>query len=394
MRIAYICQDPGIPIFGRKGASVHVQAVLAVLAGHGHEIDVFCRRTGGDTPAALAPAVAAGALRLRVSGPIRDADPARREDRLLAADAEIAGEVLAAHGWRPYDAIYERYSLFSTAGVAVGRAAGVPVIVEANAPLPLEQAAHRVLVRRADADRVAATTLGGATAVVCVSRPVADWAAGYAPGDRIVVEPNGVDPARFDGVAHATPSAHFTVGFVGTLKPWHGTATLLDALVDVRRAGLPARALIIGDGPGRADLVAHAAARGLTGAVQFAGAVAPEDVAGLLATCHVGVAPYPPGHAYFSPLKVVEYLAAGLPVVASRTGQIPDLVADGETGILVEPGDPRALAAALLALAARPRRAARMGREGRRRALADRTWAAVVDRSFRAAGLALEAVPA
>src|SRR5699024_9195154 len=94
------------------------------------------------------------------------------------------------------------------------------------------------------------------------------------------------------------------------------------------------RLVIVGDGPERDALTQQARAAGVD--VEFAGAVDPVDVPGRLAQFDVAVAPYPAhGDTYFSPLKVLEYMAAGVAVVASRVGQIPELVDHGRTGILV-----------------------------------------------------------
>jgi glycosyltransferase involved in cell wall biosynthesis len=92
----------------------------------------------------------------------------------------------------------------------------------------------------------------------------------------------------------------------------------------------------------------------------------------------VAVAPYPPqAEFYFSPLKVYEYMAAGLPVVASRIGQIEEAIRDGVDGVLCPPGDPEAFAAALLRLADDPLLRARLGRAARESVVAERTWSAV-----------------
>lgn len=386
MRIAYVCADPGIPVFGAKGASVHVQEVLRVLLAAGHEVDLCCRFVGGVPPAPLAQAIGDGRLRVHEAPRITDSDVARREDRLIAADADMARLIADLHGARGVDAVYERYALFSTAGVTVASRAGLPSILEVNAPLPIEQAAHRGLVRADAADRVARTAIAGATAVVCVSEAVAAWAREVVPARRIHVEPNGVDPARFAECGRG--SAGFTVGFVGTLKPWHGTGTLVEAARILDRPG--ARLSIIGDGPERERLEAHARDAGV--AADFAGAVAPATVPARIAEFDVAVAPYPArGEAYFSPLKVLEYMAAGVPVVASRVGQIPDLIDDGRTGVLVPGSDPAALAAALAALADDPHTRDRLGRAARNEVTQHRTWERVVERSFAAAGLARRA---
>ena len=81
----------------------------------------------------------------------------------------------------------------------------------------------------------------------------------------------------------------------------------------------------------------------------FTNAVAPEAVPGLLASIDAAVAPYPAlGHFYFSPLKVYEYMAAGRAIVASRAGQLEELLEDGAHALLCPPGDAAALAEALL----------------------------------------------
>jgi glycosyltransferase involved in cell wall biosynthesis len=95
----------------------------------------------------------------------------------------------------------------------------------------------------------------------------------------------------------------------------------------------------------------------------------------------IAVAPYPADDGgYCSPLKLFEYLAAGLPIVASRTGAVTSVLRDGHDGVLVPPGDPGALAAALADLRADPARRAALGRAARRTAVRGHSWQAAVDR--------------
>ncbi|MDI6943340.1 glycosyltransferase family 4 protein [Microbacterium barkeri] len=390
MRIAYVCGDPGIPAFGAKGASVHVQEVLRVLLAAGHEVDLHCRRTGGEPRGALARAHDDGRLRVHLAPVAGESDVRQRERMLMAAEEGTRRALLAAHADRPFDLVYERYALFAIAGTSFAREAAIPSILEVNAPLPIEQARHRSLVHADTADAVARAVISDASLVTCVSEPVAAWARTQAPAARIVVEPNGVDADRF-ATASRPAGRPFTVGFVGTLKPWHGTEHLVDAFALLTRRRPDARLVIVGDGPERAALKRRAVERGVADRTVFTGAVDPADVPEQLAVLDAAVAPYPAhGDPYFSPLKVLEYLASGAVVVASRVGQLPELVADGRTGLLVPPSDPEALAAALDRLAADP---------GLRRSLADaarddvaqtRTWRHVVRRTLGAAGLPLE----
>src|SRR5204863_9566725 len=136
---------------------------------------------------------------------------------------------------------------------------------------------------------------------------------------KVHVVPNGVNPERFPpDLKPSLPAASgtFTVGFAGSMKPWHGLGTLLEAFARLHASNRDSRLLLVGDGAGREPLAAEASSRGLGQTVQFTGAVAPAEVPGLLASMDVGVAPYPRmANFYFSPLKVYEYMAAARPVV-------------------------------------------------------------------------------
>lgn len=378
MRVAYVCGDPGIPVFGTKGASVHVQEVIRALLQAGHEVELFCRRTGGDASGDLATP------RLRVHVlPVPRAESARaRERALMQLEPETARALEAAHAAAPFDLVYERYALFATAGTGFAREAGVPSVLEVNAPLPREQAEHRELVHADAADAVARRVISDASVVVCVSHPVASWALEQAPNARVVVEPNGVNADRFAWEAR-DGDGPFTVGFVGTLKPWHGTETLIDAFAQLAGARLDARLVIIGDGPQREALEARAAERGIAGRTLFTGAIAPSEVPRWLRMIDVAAAPYPAtGDPYFSPLKVLEYLAAGAVVVASRVGQLPELIDHGRTGVLVAPSDTDALASALFLLAEDPALRRELAEAGRDEIERTRTWRHVVDRTL------------
>ena len=140
MRVSYVCLDPGVPVFGAKGASVHVQEVLRALRRAGHEVVLHAARCGDLVPADLADLTV-------VETPVRAHDPAGRERAQAEASRRAARDVLE----RGADLVYERYSLFSTALADVARAAGAPGVLEVNAPLIDEQRRHRVLVDGAGA---------------------------------------------------------------------------------------------------------------------------------------------------------------------------------------------------------------------------------------------------
>ncbi|MDP9393449.1 MAG: glycosyltransferase family 4 protein, partial [Actinomycetota bacterium] len=337
MRVAYVCTDPGIPVFGSKGASVHAQSVLRALVARGAEVDLLTPRPGG-----LAPEDLRG-VRVHELPAVPKGMTADRELAARDSDATVADVLARLHGAGPLDVVYERYSLWGRTSTAWAADAGVPSVLEVNAPLVDEQAAHRELAGRAAAERVAEAALSAATATVCVSDEVAVWARiRSARPERVHVVPNGVDVGRITPSSRPVATADagpLTVGFVGTLKPWHGVELLLDALV-LLEAEVPGahRVLLVGDGPQAPLLRERAVGLGLSHLVELTGAVAPADVPALLHRMDIAVAPYPALEPfYFSPLKVYEYLAAGLPVVASRIGQVGAVLDDGRLGVLVEP---------------------------------------------------------
>ena len=367
MHIAYVCLDPGIPVFGTKGASVHIQEVVREYRRRGHDVTVYATRRGSDVPDDLAE------LRI-VDVPITTRDEEERERAQQAASASVSDMVRAGG----YDLVYERYSLFST----VIAECGVPGILEVNAPLIDEQRTHRVLVDEQAADAALQEQVQAALATICVSDPVRDWVIARTEGTRVFTVPNGVNVHRITPQPES-PGAP-VVTFVGTLKPWHGVDVLLRARAQAHKDW---KLRIIGDGPVRAELDDLARSLGID--VDFRGAVAPDAIPQHMAGTAIGVAPYPAmdtdSDQYFSPLKVYEYMAAGLPVVASRVGQLPEIM--GESAYLVPPSDPEALAEALDALVANPVERARVGSDNRRQAEREHSWTGTVDHILAHAGV-------
>lgn len=383
MRMAFVCTDPGVPVFGRKGCSIHVQEVMRALRRRGAEVELLAARFDAEPPADLRDLAV---HRLPHAG---KGELAVREQRSVAANDALRD---ALHRYGPWDAIYERYSLWSFAGMEHAAEAGIPGLLEVNSPLIEEQAEHRGLCDRAGAGRVAERAFAAAAVLIAVSQEVASYLNGFPRAwGRVQVIPNGVDPARFPaGLRPCRPAVPgvFTVGFVGTLRPWHGVDVLFEALGRLRGRDTAYRGLIVGDGPQRAALEDRAGRDPLIrGAVEFTGAVPPDQVPGLLASMDVAVAPYPDlRRFYFSPLKIYEYMAAARPVVASRIGQLETVIEDGVNGLLCDPGDAAALSVPIERLRRSRELCRNLGHAGRECVLRAHTWEAVAGQILTLAG--------
>jgi glycosyltransferase involved in cell wall biosynthesis len=198
------------------------------------------------------------------------------------------------------------------------------------------------------------------------------------------VLPNGVDHHRFHPQVEPAlpgPTGSFTVGFTGSLKPWHGLLDLMDVFAELHGSDGPARLLVVGEGPMREELEDRATRAGLGPSVILTGAVDAAAVPPMLASMDVAVAPYPALEGfYFSPLKIFEYMAAGRAIVAAAIGQVSDVIDDGATGLLYPPGDVAALLASLLHLRADGPARERLGRAARQVAVRRHGWDSVVAR--------------
>ncbi|MDZ7342952.1 MAG: glycosyltransferase family 4 protein, partial [candidate division KSB1 bacterium] len=202
------------------------------------------------------------------------------------------------------------------------------------------------------------------------------------PASRIHVVPNAVDPQRFatakNGEAvrrHYQLQGKCVVGFVGSLKPWHGTEILLTAVRALHEQATHTHLLIVGDGPGRADLEMLAQAQGVNGAVTFTGNVPYDDIPNYIAAMDITVAPYKPQeNFYYSPIKIFEYMIMGKPVVAGKIGQVEEVIIDGETGVLFEPGNIEQLTAVLAKLAVDAPLCRRIGEQAKAWVQQERTW--------------------
>jgi glycosyltransferase involved in cell wall biosynthesis len=365
MRILYAASDQTVP--GTNGGSVHVAAVAEGLAALGHELHVLVT-PGGVFPAgpvdwiALPPPLARKELRWANSRAVR----------------RVAQRV------RP-DVVIERYYNFGGEGIAAAAACGALAVLEVNAPVIDYDGSTKRLLDRA-----------------LIVEPMRRWRERICRHSDVIVTPNaailpadtprpkvlqlewGADTERFHpGSCADLPferPAPIVAVFAGAFRAWHGAIHLVMALRELHARGrTDIGAVFIGDGPELPRI--RQAAAGLAGIV-FTGALPHAQMPACLAACDIGVAPFDlEAHRplslgfYWSPLKIFEYMASGLPVVAPALDRIPELVAHNREGLLYDSAMPTGLPHALEALSDAAVRS-RLGRAARERAVRDYSWAA------------------
>jgi len=375
------------PFEMNSGPAVHLRDLHRGFAAHGFRGEILCagprRRRLEDSSGFLLRGVGPPRGSILLAG-LPDLQERWYSRRFLAEGLRAARRLAPQF-------IYERDSLFNTGGLALARRLGLAHLLEVNAPLRLERRHFRRFRFEGMATRCEAALYRGTDAVIAVSGEMADYVRQRgAAAEKVYVIPNGADTARFRADADrqqalrrlGLPDDCILVGHVGTLKPWHGTGDLARCLEEALGRDRRLGALIVGDGPGLSGMRDRAEAAGLTHRFHFTGAVGADRVPELAAACTLMIALYPGNSEpfYFSPLKVVEAMAAGRPVVASRLGQIVDLVRDGIDGVLVDPGDRSGAVAALLALASDPKRCRAMGRAAADRCRNRFSWDATARR--------------
>jgi glycosyltransferase involved in cell wall biosynthesis len=246
-------------------------------------------------------------------------------------------------------------------GVPAARLAGTPAVIASQRDLGD--------LRGRSQQSIQSLALGLATHILVNSEAIAARLARTraARRHRLGVIPNGVDLTRFGPVpSPSNRSGLPTVATLANLRPEKGLGQLLEAAAIVTRKAPRARFVIWGEGPLRGDLEARIKALGLTGVLEMPGATrAPAEV---LKQFHIFVLP---SLSEACSNVILEAMATGLPVVATRVGGTPALVEDHRTGLLVPPDDAPALAEAILRLVEAPALATAMGARGRGRALAE-----------------------
>jgi glycosyltransferase involved in cell wall biosynthesis len=364
LRILYVASDQVVP--GRTGGSVHVLEVARGLASRGHEVHVVVHRAPGAPDHEEADGVHWHRIAWR---------PPHRFFRFRARP-----EVDALARKARAEVVIERYYNFGGEGILTAAARGLPSVLEVNSPVVDHPGSMKglldALVVARPLRRWRERLCREATALVA---PLPEIVPAFARAKTETVtwgaNVEAFSPTRRSAAARrdlGIPEGAVAVVFSGSFRPWHGVPVLEAA---ARRLNHRDDVFfVLAGGP------LAGAARGYRG--RLTGAIPYERMPAVLAAADVGVAPYDTARLrqlrlgfYWSPLKVFEYMASGLPVITIGRPPLDAVVRPGLEGLHVREGDAADLARAIGALADDAPARERMGRSGRERVVERYSWA-------------------
>ena len=382
MNILYIAS--GIPVPGTLGGSTHTLEVARGLAARGHTVHVIA--VSKEQHFALSSLI-------RPVSTVYDTFHLHYLDVPKAASLSVTPIVKRLARAIKADVIMERYYNFAGSGVFVARDSAIPLLLEVNA---LIVDPPSVFKRRLDdwlgrpMQRWAIQQCEIAQRIVT---PLHTTVPEGIARDKIIELPWGANVERFELLDPAIPEplqlerrfalhTHNTavVVFLGSFRAWHGTLELIRAAVHLLEQGARIRILLIGDGPDRS--VAEEMVSEWKDYFLFTGSVTYEHVPYLLSQATIGVAPFNTHHHlslrsagfFWSPLKVYEYMAAGLPTVTADIHPLNQVIRDGQEGLLFQEGNVLSLAEKIGQLINQPEHIRTMGEAARKRVADHYSW--------------------
>ncbi len=382
MRILYTHRTQA---HGAEGA--HIAGMIEAFRSLDHEVVVDCL-AGSDPTIAGDAQPGIGAAAPRRSSRLMSAISTHAPQWLfglmeVAYNLPLALRLLPRLLARKPDLVYERYALCTFVPALACRVLGIAHVLEVNDSVVITRSRPLKLARTAGF--IERRVLQWTSLVVTISEQFKTQLANGSAMDasKILVCPNGVSRQRFIDRPGLSPQAkealraryavagRRVIGSAGQFVAWHGLPTFLCAAADFIRA-LDLVVLFIGDGPTRAETMAVARAQGLAENVHFTGMLPHAAVPDYLELLDVAIIPNSNIHG--SPMKLMEFMAMRLPVVAPALPPILEVLRDGETGFVFPHGDMPAMVAALQRCLSDPQHMARVGIDAQAYVARHLTW--------------------
>ena len=363
---------------GRDVEGVHIRGVVGALRELGHEVSVMSF-PGADPEQEQAHGTAQPKGRSHLGALVSRMPGVLFEMLELGYNLVTLARMRRAFArFRP-QLIYERYSLFLFATVWLARRHGIPVILETNDSALVERV--RPLWLKSLARRIEGWCLRRSTGLVFISSYFRQQAeAAYGDVAPSVVSPNAADLARFDPARHDRKrlraergvAGRVVCGYVGAFVHWHGVNGFVEA-VAARLAEAPELVLVlVGDGRSLPEVRALVQAHGLAERILLPGRVPHNEIPAWIACMDYAV--LPDSNHYGSPVKLFEFMAMGVAMVAPDYAPVAEVVSDGQTGWLFPQRQLQACVQRVLELAAQPAERQRVGAAARDYIVRERQW--------------------
>lgn len=396
INIAFLMQS-GLDIHRDYGPKVHFESVIKQFKKMGYPISLLSLQAGrniveynSETERFISKPLGTSGKKwfVFIEGGIRKIQTLFNLPYLGIFDSYRFCEACEKH-LKMCDVFYERYSLMGFGGALAAKRLNKPFILEVHADiLNDEMPFHGKKLGKFQhlvAERISHYCLSRACKIVVVSKAVKGRLQNYwkIPEEKIAVVPLGVDVELFEEqlkqlklVEKEKASEIKTILFVGSFLLWHGVDVLIDSFCYVVAHYPNARLRLVGDGQIKSMIEEKVRQLDLDDYVEFTGDVPHNRIPAILYNADICVAPYNilSVEMWFSPLKVFEYMYMAKPIVATNSGQITEILEDGYSAYLVQAGDSKALADAILKLLNDPETGKRMGENARKRVLEGYTW--------------------
>ncbi|MFF4208661.1 glycosyltransferase family 4 protein [Streptomyces sp. NPDC001796] len=355
------------------GAVNHVSGILTGFRRLGWRVAMV---TNAEPPEQLRAAVDV----LEVAEPLPRGARFTKESSWVVANKAMYRAAMSLGRRMPPAFVYQRNAFLCRVGADVSRQLRVPLVLEwnnsavwANQNWYLQGPQSRLF--RHIGQRIERYSVRSAALVAAVSHKAAQMATGMgADPATVAVVMNAVDAECVPAPEPGPSRREVWLGWVGGFGSYHGVDVAIESLRHLpRHVGLK----LIGDGPERGACEKLAADLGVHDRISWTGALPRQRALAELSDCDILVSPHRwagIGSFFGSPVKLFEYMALGRPIVASRLEQIGEILEDGVTAVLCDPGDPEDLARGITGVLTRPDRGVSLGVKARQEALERHTW--------------------
>lgn len=387
LRVGYLLADAGIPFSNsKKGSSIHARSMIKALQQEGCRVETYVFRKGDR------PLKGFNVIQVRVGKftnwwqrRLIDQGLWRRAAPWRPAAAGPPNWMIATSWllWHrdfmrfvrhrfskegPPELLYARSAWLAFPYARLKRLTGAPLVLEVNAVMTIEKESRGELAFAGLTRRIEGAMFRAADLILPVSAEIKEQIVARfgIPAERIVVTPNAVDLELFRPPENgAGPrEGEFVIGAVNSFRAYHGMGTLARAAARLKGTIPGLRLLLIGAGPQFEQIRREAQELGIGEITEFSGIADHQRVPELLGRCAVCAAPYEgEANQYNCPMKLYEYMGMKIPIVASRWGDIPNIVTHGRTALLHEAGDAASLAEAILEVWRDPEGARRRAEE-------------------------------